>query len=114
MGNLTKRDLVLDVCKHADLPYKTVDLAIQRLLDKLMEALVSGKKVELRNFGVFDTKLRKERVGRNPKNPNKDVIIPAHAIVRFRAGKQMRKRLIGLTARLSLEKKDKPNAQERM
>jgi nucleoid DNA-binding protein len=46
--------------------------------------------VELRNFGVFEVKIRKARVGRNPNSPEKDVPIPERAVVKFKPGKEMR------------------------
>jgi len=53
--------------------------------------------VELRNFGVFDVKIRKARVGRNPNRPEKDVPIPPRATVKFKAGKEMRAQVLKLT-----------------
>ncbi|MFN3408945.1 MAG: HU family DNA-binding protein [Limisphaerales bacterium] len=63
---------------------------VQKTLDHIAAALGRGEKVELRNFGVFEVKTRKARVGRNPKRPDVDVPIPARAVVRFKAGKEMR------------------------
>jgi nucleoid DNA-binding protein len=69
---------------------------VQKTLDYIAEALAKGNKVELRNFGVFEVKIRKARVGRNPKRPQKDVPIPARAIVKFKAGKEMRTAVLKL------------------
>jgi nucleoid DNA-binding protein len=62
----------------------------QRTLDYLTESLASGQSVELRNFGVFEIKLRQPRVGRNPNRREHDVPIPARAVVKFKAGKEMK------------------------
>ena len=62
----------------------------QRFRIKIAESLAKGDKVELRNFGVFEVKIRKARVGRNPNRPETDVPIPARAMVKFKAGKEMR------------------------
>ena len=56
-----------------------------------------GDKVELRNFGVFEVKIRKARVGRNPNAPETDVPIPQRAVVKFKPGKDMREEVIKLT-----------------
>ena len=45
---------------------------------------------ELRNFGVFEIKVRKERKGRNPNKPQDVVKIPERAVVKFRAGKELK------------------------
>ena len=53
--------------------------------------------MELRNFGVFEVKIRKARVGRNPNKPETDVPIPARSMVKFKAGKEMRAEVLKLT-----------------
>ncbi|MBI5384830.1 MAG: integration host factor subunit beta [Verrucomicrobia bacterium] len=70
---------------------------IQKTLDHIAAALATGQKVELRNFGVFEVKIRKARVGRNPNRPEVDVPIPQRAIVKFKAGKEMREAVLKLT-----------------
>ena len=49
-----------------------------------------GDKVELRNFGVFEVKVRKARVGRNPNARKPTCPSPQRAVVKFKAGKEMR------------------------
>jgi len=53
--------------------------------------------VELRNFGVFDVKIRKARVGRNPHKPETNVPIPARSMVKFKAGKEMKAKVLKLS-----------------
>ncbi len=87
---LTKRDLVIRISSENGLSQQHVFDVIQKTLDYISEALSKGDKVELRNFGVFEVKIRKARVGRNPNKPETDVPIPARAMVKFKAGKEMR------------------------
>ncbi len=87
---LTKRDLVVRISNETDLGQQPVFDVIQKTLDYITEALARGDKVELRNFGVFEVKVRKARVGRNPNKPETDVPIPARSMVKFKAGKEMR------------------------
>lgn len=87
---LTKRDLVIRISNETGLVQQQVLDVIQKTLDYIAEALAKGDKVELRNFGVFEVKVRKARVGRNPNAPEKDVPIPERAVVKFKAGKEMR------------------------
>ena len=75
---------------------KTVHDVIGHTLNHVMESLASGQPVELRNFGVFEVKLRKARVGRNPNRPERDVPIPARAVVKFKAGKEMKLKVMKL------------------
>lgn len=95
--NLTKRDIVLQICDHLPLvPQKDIRDVVQLTLDTIAKAIVDGRNVELRNFGVFQIQVRKERVGRNPNVPEKDVMIPRRAIIKFKAGKELKQQLKNL------------------
>lgn len=95
--NLTKRDLVVRISEESGLTQSQVFDVLQKTLDYMTEALAKGDKVELRNFGVFEVKIRKARVGRNPNQPETDVPIPARSMVKFKAGKEMRAEVLKLT-----------------
>jgi len=94
---LTKRDIVIRISEETGLIQTQVFDVVQKTLDQIAEALAKGDKVELRNFGVFEVKIRKARVGRNPNRPETDVPIPARAMVKFKAGKEMRAEVLKLT-----------------
>ena len=94
---LTKRDLVIRISEETGLIQTQVFDVVQMILSHITESLAKGDKVELRNFGIFDVKIRKARVGRNPNKPEKDVPIPARAMVKFKAGKEMRAEVLKLT-----------------
>jgi nucleoid DNA-binding protein len=94
---LTKRDLVLRISEETGLIRTRVFDVVQKTLNYIAESLAKGDKVELRNFGVFDVKIRKARVGRNPNRPETDVPIPARAMVKFKAGKEMKAEVLKLT-----------------
>ena len=94
---LTKRDLVVRISNETGLVQQQVFDVVQKTLDYIAGALAKGDKVELRNFGVFEIKIRKARVGRNPNAPETDVPIPARAMVKFKAGKEMRADVLKLT-----------------
>ena len=70
---------------------------VQRTLDHISAAVAKGKTVEIRNFGVFEVKVRKARIGRNPNRPETDVPIPQRAIVKFKPGKEMREAVLKLS-----------------
>ena len=94
---LTKRDLVIRISGEIGLTQLQTFDVVQKTLDYITEALSKGDKVELRNFGIFEIKIRKSRVGRNPNRPDADVAIPARATVKFKAGKEMRADVLKLT-----------------
>ena len=88
--NLTKREIVQTIYESANFNHKDVTHIVQQTLECIQEGLISGKNVELRNFGVFELQARKQRVGRNPNQPETDVVIPRRAVVKFKAGKEMK------------------------
>mgnify|MGYP000557176605 FL=1 len=96
-STVTKRDLATRVRLSLKPDFKLqqahVAEVITRTLDVIRDALVNGDTVELRNFGVFKIEIRKERIGRNPKNPSVDIQIPARKVVKFRSGKEMKEQL---------------------
>ena len=94
---MTKRDLVIRISNETNLVQQDVLNVIQKTLDYISEAVTKGDKVELRNFGVFEVKIRKARIGRNPNAPETDVRIPPRAVVKFKPGKEMRESVLKLT-----------------
>jgi len=94
---LTKRDLVVRISEEAGLTQTQVFDVVQKTLDYITEALAKGDKVEFREFGVFEVKTRKARVGRNPQKPEIEVPIPARSMVKFKMGKEMRAAVLKLT-----------------
>src|SRR5450631_1298131 len=103
MANLTKRDMVVRISNETGMIQHDVQNVIQRMLDHLTESLSHGQTVELRNFGVFEVKLRKARVGRNPNRPEHDVPIPPRAVVKFKAGKEMKAKVMKLSQTISAD-----------
>src|SRR6266446_1598316 len=93
---MTKRDLVIRISSETGLIQQQVLDVVQKTLDYVAEALAKGDKVELRNFGVFEVKVRKARIGRNPNAPATDVPIPERSVVKFKPGKEMRTQVIKL------------------
>lgn len=98
---LTKRELVSQIAQdihgidaNTTLNQQMVLLVVQKTLDYIAKALAEGNKVELRNFGVFEVKVRKARIGRNPNAPETDVPIPERSVVKFKPGKEMRAEVI--------------------
>ncbi|MFO1458007.1 MAG: HU family DNA-binding protein [Verrucomicrobiota bacterium] len=94
---MTKRDLVVRIASETGLIQEKVQEVVQKTLDYISEAVTQGKTVELRNFGVFEVKVRRARIGRNPNLPEKDVPIPPRAVVKFKPGKEMRESVLRLT-----------------
>jgi nucleoid DNA-binding protein len=103
MANLTKRDLVVKISNETGLVQHDVLEVIQRTLDHITDALANNDAIELRNFGIFEVRLTKARVGRNPNQPGSSFTIPPRATVKFKAGKIMRQKVEKLSNQLLRE-----------
>ena len=92
---MTKRDLVIRISNETGLIQQDVMAVLQKSLDYITECLANGETVEFRNFGVFEVRTRKQRIGRNPGRPTEVVTIPERKVVKFKPGKIMRKQVTG-------------------
>ena len=93
---MTNRDLVMRISDETGLIQEDVKAVIQKSLDYIVESLERNESVEFRKFGVFEVCERKQRIGRNPNIPDSKVTIPARRVVKFKPGKEMKKRITGV------------------
>lgn len=89
---MTKKDIVLKVSDETNLKQIDVKKIVQRTFDCIIEALIRGEKIELRNFGVFKVKQRRSRTGRNPRT-NQVIPVPPRKVVIFKAGLEMKQKI---------------------
>ena len=86
----TKITSAYQILKETGIIQSDVADIVQMTLDNIAQELIEGRDIELRNFGVFEIKIRKSRKGRNPRDTRNEVIIPERAVVKFRAGKELK------------------------
>ena len=91
---MTKRDLVMRIAKETGLIQQDVFAVLQKTLDYIVESLAKGESVEFRNFGVFEVRIRKSRIGRNPNKPTHVVTIPTRKVVKFKMGRIMKAKVM--------------------
>ncbi|MEI8351306.1 MAG: HU family DNA-binding protein [bacterium] len=91
---MTKRELVVRIAEETELTQQQVFTVVQKTLDYITQSLEKGENIEFRDFGVFEIKTRKSRIGRNPNKPSNTVIIPARRVVKFKPGKEMKARVL--------------------
>ena len=91
---MTKRELAARISAETVLTQHLVAGILQRTLDYITDSLAGDETVEFRDFGVFEVRTRKARIGRNPKKPKKAVRTPARKVVKFKAGKAMKERVL--------------------
>lgn len=91
---MTKRDLVIRIAKETGIVQQDVHAVLQKVLDYITESLAKGETIEFRDFGVFEVRMRKARIGRNPNKPENVVRIPERKIVKFKPGKDMKAKIL--------------------
>lgn len=90
MTTKTKKDLVQEIAQEHNMHPNDVRCVVQSFLDKMMETLSEGQRLEFRHFGVFEVVNRKAKVGRNPKKADVAIMIPPRKAVKFTPGKRMK------------------------
>lgn len=80
---MTKFDMVRKIAQRTGLEQATVGRVVQMTLDSITEILAAEGRIELRNFGVLEVRVRKGRKGRNPKT-GEEVMVPDGRFVRFK------------------------------
>lgn len=85
---MTKKDIVRAISEEVGLTQEQTRVIVQRTFDSIIETLIKDKRIELRNFGVFEVKSRAQRKARNPKT-GQEVMVPQRCVVTFKPGKVM-------------------------
>ena len=86
---MIKIDFARDLAQRLKVKDKEALKIVDNLVESIKEAIIKHKRLEIRDFGVFIIKTRKQRVGRNPKN-KKEYPIPNHKAITFKAGKEIK------------------------
>ena len=90
---MTRAELISRLAdKLGHLPVGEVKAAVLAITDRIVLALQSGDRVEIRGFGGFSLHRRPPRVGRNPRT-GESVNVAARFTVHFKPGKELRKRV---------------------
>lgn len=92
MQTTTKRDVCENIAKKAERTHIVVKEIIQMFLDEIIAELSEGRRIELRDFGVFETRTRAARKARNPRT-GEVAYVPKKDVVTFKVGKLMKERV---------------------
>ena len=95
--------MIEKVAAKTELKKADVEVAVDSVLDLIAETLRSNERVDLRGFGSFVVKDRKERQGRNPRT-GEAITIAAKRDAGFRPGKELTKKLAQAEAAPRTEK----------
>lgn len=92
---LTKSHIVDKLVQKTSLSSGEALKVVDTIIEQMSECLVSGARIELREFGIFEPKTLRSMVGRNPLKPKNICIIPERRTVTFHPSKKFRDRLNG-------------------
>lgn len=96
MATITKKELIDRIAESGGDRRVQVKKVIQKFLDEIVNELGKGNRLEFRDFGVFETKVRKARKAQNPKTLE-PVAVPEKRTVKFKVGRLMKQKLGELT-----------------
>ena len=92
---MTKTDLIEKVSvRIAGLTKKQTEIIVNMMFDSIKDALAAGDKIEIRGFGSFRIRSRRNREGRNPKT-GESVSVPQKRVPFFKAGKELKELVDG-------------------
>ena len=96
MATITKKELIDRIADGTGGRRVQVKKVVQQFLDEIIGELGKGNRLEFRDFGVFETKVRKARKAQNPKTLE-PVEVPEKRTVKFKVGRLMKQKLGDLT-----------------
>ena len=94
---MTKKEIVKTISEAIGMTQLKTKEIVQNTFDAIVETLVEERRIELRNFGVFEVKERAARKARNPRTGER-VDVPAKMVVTFKPGKEMEEKVRQLDA----------------
>ena len=86
---MNKTELISACAESTGLSKKDSERVLNAAIDAITAALVKGEKVQISGFGIFETKTREARVGRNP-HTKESIEIPATRVPGFKASKALK------------------------
>ena len=90
---INKKELIERISRNQDqLPHRDIELVVKTIINRMIKALSSGQRIEIRGFGSFSLRYRKPRIGRNPKS-GMTVNINERYVPHFKPGKNLKKRV---------------------
>lgn len=93
MATVTKKELIDRISESESYKRIIVKRVIQSFLDNIISELGKGNRLEFRDFGVFEGKIRAAREAQNPKTLDK-VMVPSRRTVKFKVGRILKQRLL--------------------
>ncbi|MCI8285203.1 MAG: HU family DNA-binding protein [Firmicutes bacterium] len=90
---MNKSELIADISTKTGLSKKDTESVLNAFMKTIEETLKRGEKVQLVGFGTFEAKKKSARPGRNPRQPEIEILIPESIAPVFKAGKYLKESL---------------------
>ncbi len=92
---IAKRHLAERIAEKHEINQAVALAIIQTMLEEMAAELAKGNRLEFRDFGVFQTVVRKARTALNPKTLEK-VPVKARTVVKFKPGRLLKSKVVNL------------------
>ena len=79
--NLTKKEIINSIYMQIGFSKKISEDLLEDILDVIVENLKKNKKLKISNFGTFSLRLKKSRLGRNPKTKESKLITERNVVL---------------------------------
>ena len=90
--SISKKEFAERLAEKIGIKKKTAYQEVDTFIETIMYFLGEGEIVKFKDFGKFEMKTAKERVGRNPKT-GQSYIVPEHQKVKFTASEKLADRI---------------------
>jgi integration host factor subunit beta len=102
MATVTKKELIDRISEQTQAKRVVVKRIIQSFLDEVVDELSKDNRLEFRDFGVFETKVRAPRTAQNPKTLAR-VEVTSKRMVKFKMGRLMKEKVAPDSSPASVE-----------
>lgn len=90
---MNKSELVATIAEAGGMTKVRAEMALNKVLTRLADAMEKGERVTLSGFGTFKVVERAAQKGRNPQT-GEEIVIPAHNVIKFKPGKNLCSRVV--------------------
>ena len=88
--NLTKEEIVNSIYMQIGYSKKISENLLEDFFEIILNNLKNNNKVKIAKFGTFQVRLKKSRIGRNPKT-KEEKVISERKVVLFKPSKELKK-----------------------
>src|SRR5690606_21162860 len=86
---MIKAEIVRRTAEKLKMKDKEALVVVDAIIDSMKKIVAEEGRLEIRDFGVFQCRQRKHRIGRNPKD-KKEYPIPSRRVVTFKMGRELK------------------------